>query len=364
MKKIIFFLLILLQLSSCQKRAGMKLERKYSVVVAPVQTLDVPYFLETIGSVYSPTIVQITPQVSGKLMDVHFGEGDVVKKGELLFTIEQEPFIASLTQAEGIVQTDEAQVKLNQITVDRYKDLVKKDYISQLNFEQYQSNLQSSQGQLLSDKGRLETAKINLGYTKIFSPINGKISYYNVYPGNILTAYQNVPLSEIRQIDPVEVRFTLSQQLFQTLKDNQSESQLKFLAFLPDKTSLAREGDVFFVDNHIDDATGTILLKGRINNPDYTFWPGQFVNVKLLLRTLHNALLIPTKAIQQGQNGKYVFVLKGDKTVDMRSVVTSQVIEDKTVIKEGLSDKDIVVVEGQINLKPGLQIHNVKNYGE
>lgn len=329
--------------------------RAFPVIVAEVIQEDVPIYMEAIGNVYSWATVQIKAQVSGKLLKAHVQQGQDVKKGDKLFTIDPKPYKASLEKVKAILQKDEATLSFSKQKVTRYIDLLKKNYVAQLTYDQYATDVKTLEAQVAFDKADVDLNTINLAYCFIISPIDGRISQFNVDPGNIVSPSDTSPITEIRQITPANVQFSLPQKDFQELKKIFSQT-IKFDVLLQDSKTPIQTGEVYFIDNHIDLSTGTILLKGKVENIDRSLWPGEFVRVRMLLKTTPQAILVPQGAVQIGQQGKYVYVLKQDNTVELRLVTTGVRYHKNIVIEKGLNPHDIVVVDGQINLRPGVKV--------
>lgn len=355
--KIFFFsrVIALCFLSACG--GEKKTERIYPVVLAEVIQQDVPIIANEIGNVYSLQTVQIRPQVGGIIQEAYVKQGQYVKKGDPLYKIDPRPFQDTLDKAKAALVKDQAALDLAKITVQRNAELVKKDYISKLNFEQYQANVTISSGQILSDQADIKIAELNLEWATPKSPIEGKISQYNIDVGNLVTANDPAALTDIRQIDPADIRFTINQKDFVEVQKSLKEGSLKFHVFLPQASESPREGTIYFIDNHIDLATGTILLRGTVPNKDEFFWPGEFVNIKLQFRVQPNAILAPEEAVMIGQDGPFVYVYKPDtSTVEYRKVKKGENIDHRFLIEEGLQAGEKVVVKGQINLRPDSKV--------
>lgn len=348
-------------LAGCGKKAEKPPEKSYPVTIGEAIQRDTPIFLEAIGNVFSLRTVEIRPQIAGFLLEANVGQGKVVKKGDLLYTIDPRPFQALLDQAKATLQKDEAALKLAKITVERYKDLVSKDYVSKLNFDQYTTNVELANAQILIDKAQVEQAEINLAYCYIHAPMDGKVSQYNVDPGNLVVAYDVNPLTSLRQITPADIRFNITQRDFISVQESMKNGPLKFEVYLPQDKAHPRQGEIYFYDNNIDLATGTILLKGTVPNEDEFFWPGEFVRVRLQLKVYPNAILVPEEAVQIGQNGPFVYIYKPEtSTVEYHPVVKGDRVDKMILIEKGVKAGDKVVIKGQVNLRPGATVHVVE----
>lgn len=346
----------LLALVSCSKEERREVP-PVRVETAKVIQKDVKNYIEAIGNVYETSIVQIRPQVQGILLKAYASQGDFVQKGDLLYEIDPRPYQAALDQAEANLTKNRAALELAQSTVKRYADVAAKDYISALTFEQYNSNVKSAAAQVETDTASVEIAQINLDYSKITSPIDGKISVYNIYPGNLVVVNDPTALTEIRQITPADIRFSIPQKDFQEIQNSQKGlDEIKLEVFLPYDNDRRFQGTLYFIDNHVDLQTGMILLKGLVPNEDKILWPGEFVRVRILTSTLENALVIPLSALQTGQKGKYVYVVRPDMSVDLVYVTTGIQTDSEIVITTGLNPNDIIVTNGQLNLRNGSKV--------
>lgn len=357
MKKILYLFIIFLLIGcSDSSKSNLPPARTLYVKTAPVIQENVPVYIEAIGNVYPSLTVGVKPQVEGKLIAVHVKEGQDVDKGQLLYTIDPSIYQAAVDKAKGNVNKSKAALKLAEDRVKRYSELVKSDYVSQLAFDEYKTDVLSTQAQLQVAFAELDLAKINLGYTSVRSPIEGRIGQYMVDVGNIVKADSNAILTTVRKIAPAYVNFAIPQNNFWEVKKAFGERPLIFEAILPDDTSKVYEGTVFFVDNAVDIKTGTLLMKGQTLNEKKELWPGAFVRVRLLLDEKKNALTVPLSAIQYGQEGTYVYVLNPDQTVSLHPVTTSVKYGNNIVVEEGIKYGEIVIVDGQINLRPGVKV--------
>lgn len=354
MKKWIFFLFSLLALQSCFQNKSVP--PVYPVNIAEVKQGDAISYIEAIGNVTTRYFVQIRPQVTGILMEYYVKQGDHVKKNQPLLLIDPRPYEYALKSAEGNLNKDKATLKFADEQVKRNKTLVTQAYVSQLNYEQYLSQVDTTKGQILSDEAAISSASLNLEWTKPTSPIDGRVSQQYINPGNLVSAGQPGVLIDVREVDPAEISFNISQNDY--VKVTQIKTRpLKFLAYLPQKPNELREGNIYFMDNHIDMATGTILFKGTIPNKDEYFLPGEFVRVKLIQDTYKNALLVPEQAVKVGQHGNYLYVyLPESSTVEYRDVVIGPKADGFIAIEKGITSGEKVVTQGQNNLLPGSKV--------
>jgi len=353
-----------LLLSSCQETPKSE-PTPLPVKIADVEQRDVPISIEAIGNVYSLQTVLIRPQVGGVIKEAYIKQGQYVKKGDPLYLIDPRPYQAALDRAKAVLIKDKALLEYAKVAVERYTKLAQQDFVSKLNYQQYETNVQTAEGQVLSDQADVVTAELNLEWCTPTSPIDGKISEYNIDPGNLVTANDANALTNVRQITPADVRFSISQNYFVQVQKAAAEGTLKFSVILPQQPKQPREGQIYFIDNHVDTTTGTILLRGTAPNDDEFLWPGEFVQVRLQLRVRPNALLAPEDAVHVGQNGPFIYVYQPETgTVDYRLVTKGEKIDRFIVIEKGINAGEKVVTAGQINLRPGSKVSIIKTPAE
>lgn len=342
---------------SCSREQSKAARKTYSVILVNPIEKDVPIYIEVYGNVYSLQSVDIRPQVGGIIQEAFVKQGQYVKKGDPLYQIDPRPYQAALEQARANLLKDYATLEFNQSVVSRYTDLLKQNFVSKLNYDQYLTNTETAHSQVLNDQAAIALAELNLEWTKPVSPIDGKISQYFIDPGNLVTANDPIALTNVRQISPADIRFYVTQKDFVHIQTSILEGMLKFEAILPQSSNSPREGEIYFIDNHIDLSTGTILIKGIVANEDEFFWPGEFVRVRLQLRIHPDALLLPQEAVSMGQEGPFVYIYKdSDQTVEYRKVIKGPTIDHMVVIENGISKVDKVVLRGQVNLRPGVKV--------
>lgn len=348
--------LLVFLLTGCKDKTPPA-ERSYPVSIGDVVQKDTPIFVEAIGNVFSLQSVLIRPQVAGIVQEAYVKQGQYVKKGEPLYKIDPRPYKAALDQAKANLAKDEATLKYSEIQVERNKMLLEKDFLSKLSFEQFVSQVEFNKGQVESDKAAVDTAALNLEWTVPTSPLDGKISQYNIDPGNLVQAYDPNFLTNIRQMDPADIRFSITQNDFTKVQAAVKNGQLKFEVILPQMADTPREGHIYFVDNHLDPSTGTILLRGTVHNEDELFWPGEFIRVRLQLRVEKNALLVPEQAVKIGQEGSYVYIYKPEtSTAEYRRVVKGERVNNMVIV-QGIHLGEKVIIQGQNNLLPGVQVY-------
>ncbi len=325
------------------------------VTVATVVQKTVPVELRAIGNVEAYSTVSVRTQVEGQLERVYFREGQDVKKGDLLFTIDPRPFEAALKQAEANLARDIAQHERAMADAQRYTKLFESGIVSQEQYDQFRTNADALAAAVRADQAAVENAQVQLGYCSIRSPIDGRTGNLLVHQGNVVKS-NDTTLVVINQVRPLYVDFSVPEQYLSEIKKYQTGGKLRVQAMPPAQGEQAEQGVLTFVNNTVDSATGTILLKGTFSNAGRRLWPGQFVNVVLTLTSQPNALVVPSQAVQTGQVGQYVFVVKPDLSVDSRPVAVGATVGGDTVIEKGLQPADTVVTDGQLRLFPGAKV--------
>jgi len=326
------------------------------VTVATVVEKTVPLQVLAIGNVEAYSTVSIKAQVSGELTAVHFREGGDVHKGQLLFTIDPRPFGAALQQAQANLARDKANAENARVQAARYAKLFEEGVAPREQYEQMRTSADALDAAVRADEAAIEKAKLDLQYCTIYSPIDGRTGSLMVHPGN-LTKANDVPiLLVINQLNPIHVNFALAQQYLGEVKGFMATEKLKVRAEIPDDPKRPEQGTLSFIDNAVDSSTGTIHLKATFANQARRLWPGQYVNVVLTLGTQPNAVVAPSQAVQTGQSGQYVFVVKADKTVESRPVATGRTFEGETIVEKGLQPGETVVIDGQLRLVPGSKV--------
>lgn len=348
------FAAIALLLSGCSRqeppRSG---ERIVPVVVDVAQAKDVPVQIRAIGSVEAYSTVQMTSLVGGELRQVHFTEGSDVKKGDVLFTIDARPFETALRQAESTLAKDVALARNADLEAKRAEDLMKTESTSQQAYDQALARQAAAHAQVAADKALVENARLNLAYCTIRSPVDGRTGSLMVNEGNVVKA-NDVALVTINQLTPIYVAFAVPERNLGELRQRLVQGDLAVEAVVPERETTPETGKLTFINNSVDKATGTILLKGTFENQNHVLWPGQFVNVIMTLSRRPNAVVVAAETVQTGQQGQYVFVVTqtegGNAQVEFRPVVAGIQVEDEVVIEEGLAAGETVVVDGQLQL--------------
>jgi len=325
------------------------------VSVAPVVAKTVPVRLYAIGNVEPFTTVAVKARVDGQIVSVHFNEGDEVRQGQLLFEIDPRPFAATLQQVQANLLRDRALVDRAADQEKRYKELLQKKFISPDAYGQVKTNLDSAAATVRADEAMVASAKLQLDYCSIRSPVTGYAGKIAIQRGNLVKANDTGPLVTINQVVPIYVSFSVPEQNLSDVRLHQANGDLRVQANIP-HVAAPIEGKLIFVDNSADLSTGTIKLKATFPNKDKAMWPGQFVNVALTLYEQQGAIVAPSVAVQNGPTGQYVFVLKADQTVEMRPIKIARTEGDDTIVAGGLKVGDQVVTVGQLRLAPGMRV--------
>jgi membrane fusion protein, multidrug efflux system len=326
------------------------------VLVATAVQKSVAVQLRAVGNVEAYTTVSVKSQVTGAINKAHFKEGQDVKKDQLLFTIDPRPYEAALKQAEANLARDTAQLKNLREQVRRYAELVEKQYVSREQYDQIKTNADAAEAVVDADKASVENAKVQLSYCYIYSPVNGRVGSLLVNEGNLVRVNDATPLLVINQLTPINVTFSVPEQYLADIKRRMAAGKLVVDANFPSDEGRPEQGALAFIDNAVDRTTGTVKLKAEFKNSELRLWPGQFVNAALTLTTTGDAIVVPSDAVQVGQDGQQVFVVKEDKRVEVRPVTIGQTQAGEAVITKGLNVGEIVVREGQFLLGPNSRV--------
>ena len=357
------------------------------VTVATASKESVPLELRVIGNVEASSTVQVKSLVDGQLMSVHFTEGQDVQKGELLFEIDPRPYQEALRQAQAALARDQAQLQQSQANLQRdrvqsknasadagrYSQLAKEGVVSRQQSDQSQSTadalaesiradqagIESARASLNSDQAAIGKAKLDLAYCSIRSPITGRTGNLLVHPGNLVKANDTNALVVINKLAPIFVNFSVPEQNLDAVRKNSQNGKLAVDVSPQDGSGATEKGYLSVIDNTVDMNTGTIKLKAVFDNEHHVLWPGQFVNVVLVLSTLRDATVIPAEAVQAGQQGQFIYVVKTDKTVEPRIVTVGRTLDRKVIIEKGVTPGETVVTDGQLRLYPGARIEEV-----
>jgi multidrug efflux system membrane fusion protein len=347
--------LLLLSAACHQAKSQSAAMPAVPVSVAQAEQRDVPIVVNAVGTIAPYSMVQIKTMVSAEITQAFFKEGDFVKKGQLLFQLDPRSFNADLLKAKGQLARDKATAVTARSNAARYAALFKEGVIARELYENMMSAADQAEAAVVADEGAVESARVNVTFTKIYSPINGRTGNLQLYPGNVSKA-NDVPLVTINEVSPIYASFSIPEQFLPDVERQMAKASLRVEATIPSTTVPADIGKVTFIDNTVDRTTGTITLKATFPNKDYTLWPGQFVTVVLTLNNRPNATTVPSQAVQSGQQGPYLFVVKADKTVELRLVKLGPQFQNQLIVEQGVSPGETVVTDGHIRLVPGSRV--------
>jgi multidrug efflux system membrane fusion protein len=358
------------------------------VVTAKVEKRSVPVTIPAVGTAEPLTTVQVRAQVTGQLSAILFAEGQEVRKGQLLFTIDARPFEAALKQAEAVLARDTATARNAEQQLARYEDLFKRGLIPRDQYETQRASKESLEATLAAGRANVENAKLNLAYTRISAPMAGRTGALGIHVGDLVRANDATPLVVINQVAPIYVTFAVPGRYLGDIRRYQSQKPLVVTArgqapvapgaqapapaeptptlgrdvapgqgaTMPAKPGLVEHGRVTFIDNTVDASTGTIKLKGTFQNSSQGLWPGLFVQVTLNLTDEEGAIVVPGTAVQPSASGQYVYVVKADNTVEVRPVTVARQVGEDMIIERGLAEGEVVVTDGQLRLTPGVHV--------
>lgn len=326
-----------------------------TVGFAVAEAADIPVNLDALGTVVPQATVRVRPQVSGVMTQVLFKEGQAVKRGQLLATIDPRPFEMALQQAVGQRMRDEAQLAAARVTLERFETLLKQDSIARQEVDTQRATVRQLEATVVSDKAAEGTARLNLSYTRITAPIEGRVGLRNVDVGNQVSNSDTNGIAVITKVTPIDVEFAIPQDHASWLQHN-AGAFMEVRAFDRTRVTLLDTGVFASLDNQIDTTTGTVRAKARFNNARLQLFPSQFVNVQLQVRTIRNAVVVPVTAVRQSGSGEFVFVLQQDRTVKQRPVVRGQALGDRVQIVSGLQIGERVITEGADRLRDGARV--------
>jgi multidrug efflux system membrane fusion protein len=339
-----------------QHRSRFAADGPVPVLAAAAKLADVPVYLDAVGTVKALNSVTVSPQVDGKLLSVGFKEGDDVKKGDVLAQIDPTTYQASLDQAVAKKAQDEALLANARNDLARYELLGATNAVNKQQTDTQRSLVAQYVAQVQSDRAAVESAQATLGYTKITAPIDGRTGIRQVDEGNIVHASGSPTIVTITQLKPIAVQFNLPQQYISEVNNAFAKGPLEVDALRSDTNAVIEHGKLTVVDNQVDSTTGTVKLKAVFPNAKIQLWPGQFVNVRLLIDTLKQVVVIPTGAVQRGPTGTFVYVIKNDNTVSTRPIAVQKQDETQTVVKSGVTPPDRVVTTGFARLNEGSKV--------
>src|ERR1043166_430827 len=378
---------LVLVLIALQTACSSSAQQPKGVTAVPVTVTksvakNMPVEVKAIGNVQPVVGVAIRSQVTGRMLKVNFKEGDYVRKGQLLFVLDSRPFVeaikeaqanvqhdmSAVAQAQAVLGKDTAQAKYAAIEASRYDTLMKEGVVSKEQGEQFKANADSYSATLRADNSNIETAraqvrqsqalldnaKVQLTYTQLRSPMDGRTSSSIVTEGNLVNANDPTPLVTINQVSPIDVAFTVPEKLLPEVQKYATAGKLKVSAQLDDNSS--RIGSLRTFDNQVSQTTGTLQLKASFQNDDNLLWPGRFVNIVLTLTDQPDAIVVPAQAVQTSQQGQFVYVVKADQTVEMRKIVLDRTVGDEAVIASGLGAGETLITDGQLRVTPGAKV--------
>jgi multidrug efflux system membrane fusion protein len=334
--------------------------RVISVVATKVTREDVPIWLEGIGNVSAFFRVTVKPQVDGRLDKVFFKEGQAVKKGDLLAQIDPRPFTIQLESAQAALARDQANLKNAELNVDRYEKLAQDNLITGQQLTDQQALAAQLQAQIQGDQAQIDSARLNLDYARIRSPIDGVAGVRQVDPGNVVHAVDPNGLVVVTQIDPIAVFFTLPEDQLLEVREAMGAEPLEVEALSRDGDRSLGNGVLSVIDNEINQATATVRLKAIFQNHDHRLWPNQFVKARVKLKTRKDALVVPAAVVQHGPQGTFAYVVGADSTAAVRPIHVISVEGERAIIGSGLAPDELVVVSGQAQLRPGARVSVAK----
>ena len=345
-----------LLLTACAKKDPPPFERPPSpVTVATAVTQDVPLYLDEVGHTVAREVVSVQPEVSGKITEIHFADGANLKKGDPLFTIDPRPFEAQLNAAQANLGQSKAALDFAKIQFARVQDLVESKAIARQDYDTRKNAVDVGAAQVKQNEAAVESARLNLEYTAIRSPIDGRAGRRLVDVGNVVTANTSTLLS-IERLDPIYVDFTVTENDFSMVQHNADRRTLKVEVRLPEEPDNPVVGQLTFLDNTVQSSSGTVMLRATAPNSGHRLWPGQFVNVRLVLATISGAVLVPAAAPQDSAKGSFVYVVKQDSTAELRLVKLGQRQGELIVVEQGVKPGERVIITGQLGVMPGAKV--------
>jgi multidrug efflux system membrane fusion protein len=349
--------------AGCGKKSQPTFERPPApVTIAAATAQDVPLYIDAVGKIVAREVVSIQPQVSGRIVKIHFSDGADVKSGDLLFTIDPRPFQAQLNQSEANLAQAEAALSLAKVNFARVEAVSDPRAVSRQDYDTKKNAVEAAEAQLKLNRAAVESARLNLEYCTIRSPINGRAGQRNVDAGNVVSANSG-SLLVIQRLDPIYADFTVTENELTAVQRNMSSRALKVEVRLPDDSARPREGKLTFLDNAVQEGSGTVKLRATLSNGDRQFWPGRFAKVRLVLETRQDAVLVPADAPQLSAKGSFVYVVDGDSSAELRPVKVGQRQGDLVVIENGVKAGERVVVTGQLGVTPGGKVRILQPAG-
>lgn len=356
-------LILAASIAGCSEKNSSAAEKKAGggsavpVMVAPVVAKSVPLHIQGIGNVEPFATVAVKARVDGQIVKVFFADGQEVEKGQPLFQLDPRPFEAALKQSEANLLRDKAQREHARAQERRYKDLLQKNFVSKDAYSQFLTNVETADATVRADEAAVENARLQLEYATIRAPISGRTGKIMIQLGNLVKANDTSPLVQINQVAPVYLSFAVPEQYLPEIRKYMAAGRIPVQAQLSNADASAVDGELAFIDNAVDTATGTIRLRAIFRNKDRALWPGQFVTALVTLREQRDAIVVPSQAVQTGPKGQYVYVIKPDLSAELREIVVDRTEGTETVIAKGLAAGEQVVTTGQLRLVPGIKVN-------
>ena len=357
-------LLLVVALTACGKKdvqaaapGGAGASRPAApVVVATVEQRDVPVQIRAIGNVEAYQSVQVKSMVNGQIEKIFFKEGQDVRQGQLLFQLDRRPFEADLEKALGTLRHDEATATQSELQAKRYTELEQQGVISKEQADQFRAQAKADASAVYADKAAVDAARVQLAYTDIAAPINARTGAVMIHKGNLVKANDTPYLVQLNQVAPIYVTFSIPETDLAEVRQFAASHQLKVMATPKGQNTTPAVGELTFIDNGVDTTTGTVKLKATFTNKDRRLWPGEFADVVLDLSTRKNAILVPTKAVQSGQQGDYVYVATPQNTAESRNVQPSGTFQNMTIVSAGVQPGEKVITEGLLRVAPNSKV--------
>jgi membrane fusion protein, multidrug efflux system len=349
-----FLIIASLILTACESKQEQKAKENPAVPVLTVTPVikDIPVYVESIGTLRPKVLMEIRPQVGGILSEVLITEGQWVQQGTSLFKIDPKPYLIKVREAEAQHAMDTASLHEAEKKLERYRSLAEKDLMAQTEWDHIETELSKFQASVAADEAKLNTANLDLERCTLLSPVAGRVGKLDAHPGLLITAGQSTPLATISKMDPLLVEFTVTEKEFPKLPEDLRKIEIKSLS----SDLISTYGEITFLDNHFDNKTGLLMVRGIVPNPDYKLRPGQSVRVRAPIATTSNAKLIPQKAVKYNQQGTYVYVVQTDNTVAFRQVVLGDTEGNDVIVREGIEPADQIITDGHLRLYPGLKV--------
>jgi len=352
----LFWALLFLPISNCSKPPAPKpAPPPAPVVIDKAVSNDAPVLVSAIGNAEALSNVIVRSRAGGTVLKSHFSEGDEVRRDQLLFDIDPAPYRAVLNKAEADLVRDQILARNAEVEARRFEELVKKDYVTQRETDDARTRAEALKATIKADEAAIEEARLNLSYCSVFSPLDGRSGELITHPGNVARANETA-LVAIQQVSPIYVSFAIPESYLAEIRRAQASGQVSVEASIPGSGSVPERGKLFFIDSQVSSRTGTILLKAIFENAHRVLWPGQFVNVSLILSVQRNVVMVPSQAIQTGQAGAYVFIVDPQLVARRRPVFPGAVVGGRTIVEKGLQAGEQVVTDGHLRLTDGAKV--------